>query len=263
MEPRLAAVPTRLSPAQTHEWLTCAGSPLYFLHRYARIYDALVGDWVSFALWPAQASTLQTFRDCKLVVVLKARQLGMTWLALGYALWRMLFHPAATVLLFSRRDDEAIDLLDFRLKGMYRRLPAWMRVRGVALDSKHEWTLSNGSRAKAMPTTAGDSYSATFVLVDEADLVPDLDRLMASVRPTIDAGGTLALVSRADKSKPNSLFKAIYRAAVAGLNSYTPVLSALARAAGAGRGLVQAASRRQPEHDRSAGLRLGAVSGDG
>src|ERR1700722_12228946 len=119
--------------------------------------------------------------DNRLVVVLKARQLGLTWLVLAFALWLMLFHPIATVLLFSRRDDEAADLLAVRLHGMYDRLPAWLQAEGITADNAHEWALSSGSRALAFPTTAGDGYTATLAVVEGADLCPDLDRLMRAV----------------------------------------------------------------------------------
>jgi hypothetical protein len=218
-----ATAPSSLTDAEKHEWLACAESPLYFIHHYVHIYDALIKDWILFRLWPAQARTLKVFQAERLVVVLKARQIGLTWLALGYALWLMLFHPAATVLLYSRRDDEAIDLLDFRLKNMYRRLPRWMRARRVVTDSKHEWELSNGSRAKAMPTTAGDSYTVTLVIGDEFDLIPDQDRIMASVKPTIDNGGQMILLSRPDKGRPQSRFKAIYKAAKEKANAWAAV----------------------------------------
>jgi hypothetical protein len=98
-----------------------------------------------------------------------------------------------------------------------------MRCRGVTVDNAHEWVLSNGSRALAFPTTAGDSYTANAVLVDEADLVPNLNRLMRSVKPTIDNGGQLILLSRADKETPLSEFKQIYRAAKRGENGWHPV----------------------------------------
>src|SRR5689334_18485796 len=100
----------------------CRRSPAYFLDTYGQIYDATTGEWVPFRLWPAQFSTIQTIAANRLTVILKARQLGLTWLVLGYALWLMLFWPAATVLLFSRRDDEAVDLLRTRLRGIYDRL---------------------------------------------------------------------------------------------------------------------------------------------
>ena len=191
----------------------CRRSPAYFLARYCQIYDAVSREWVPFRLWPAQIATLQSIAAHRLVIILKARQLGLTWLVLGFASWLMLFHPAATVLLFSRRDDEAVDLLKTRLRGMYDRLPDWLKVRAFAVDNDHEWQWSNGSRVRAFPTTAGDSYTATLAIVDEADLVPDLDRLMRAVKPTIDGGGRMILVSRVDKSRPLSPFKRIYEGA--------------------------------------------------
>jgi hypothetical protein len=208
---------------QVHEWLTCSESPIYFIHKYCFVYDAQEKGWIPFNLWPAQAKTLQTLLNNLLVIILKARQLGMTWLVLGFALWLMLFRPAATVLMFSRRDDEAVHLLDFRLKGMYARLPDWVKCRAVIVDNAHEWRLSNGSMAFAFPTNAGDSYTATLAIVDEADLVPDLNRLMRAVKPTIDGGGQMILLSRADKSSPQSEFKAIYRAAKQGLSPWVSV----------------------------------------
>lgn len=208
---------------QMQEWLACSESPIYFVHKYCYVYDAQEGGWIPFRLWSSQAKTLQTLFNNLLVIILKARQLGMTWLVLGFALWLILFHPAATILLFSRRDDEAVHLLDFRLKGMYVRLPDWMKCREVIVDNAHEWRLSNGSMAFAFPTSAGDSYTATLAIVDEADLVPDLNRLMRAVKPTIDGGGRMILLSRADKSEPQSEFKAIYRAAKQGLSPWVSV----------------------------------------
>ena len=193
------------------ELLKCTDSPAYFVDTYCQIFDAVSGEWIPFAMWHAQWSTINTIHEHRLVVILKARQLGLTWLVLGYALWLMMFRPAAVVLLFSRRDDEAVHLLDGRLKGMYEHLPVWLR--GGTLpsgDSQHVWGLSNGSEARAFPTTAGDSYTASLAIVDEADLVPDLNRLMNAVKPTIDGGGRMILLSRADKSRPDSEFKRIY-----------------------------------------------------
>jgi len=206
------------------EWIKCAESPLYFVHHYCYIFDAEVRGWIPFHLWPAQARTLKTIQTERLVVILKARQLGMTWLCLAFALWQMLFHPAAQILLFSKRDDEAMELLSKeKLRGMYSRLPRFMQCRGILQTNEHEWILSNGSRALAFPTTAGDSYTASLAIIDEADLCPDLNRLMRSVKPTIDAGGQLILLSRADKSAPESEFKRIYKAARRGQSSWRPV----------------------------------------
>ena len=193
----------------------------YFITKYVKIQDPIAGEWIPFTLWDDQKTALETMQDNRLVVILKARQLGLTWLVLAYFLWLMLFRPQATILLFSRRDKEAIHLLDDRLKGMYKHLPDWMKLGQIVVeDNAHEWQLSNGSVARAFPTSAGDSYAATAALVDEADLVVNLNRLMRAVKPTIDAGGQMILLSRSDKQKPASVFKAIYRAAKKKVNDW-------------------------------------------
>ncbi len=212
------------------EWLKCAESCSYFLNNYGYIYDATLGDWVPFSLWPAQMEALDAIVENRLSIILKARQLGLTWLCLGYALWLMLFHPSATVLLFSRRDEEAGALID-RLTGMYTRAMDKRIVgnatlpppRKIVVDNTHVWELSNGSVAHGFPTTAGDSYTATLAIVDEADLIPDLDRLMNAVKPTIDGGGKMILLSRSDKEHPNSPFKRMFVAAMKGQSPWKAV----------------------------------------
>lgn len=209
------------------EWLTCAESFLYFCGNYCQIYDAVSGKWVPFVLWKGhQVGVARTLFNNLLIVILKARQLGMTWLVLAFALWLMLFRPAATILLFSKRDDEAVELLDFRIKGMYHRLPAFLKCQAVLTSNDHEWELSNGSRALSFPTTGGRSYTATMVIVDEADFIPDLNAVMTATQPTIDAGGRMVVLSSSNKQTPISTFKNLYRAAKDGAPGWVSVFLA-------------------------------------
>src|SRR5262249_40976084 len=114
----------------------CRDRLAYFANNYCHILASSdrSGAWVPFRLWPAQvrvAHELQLYREA---VVLKARQLGFTWLVISFALQQLLFAPVATVLLFSKRDDEAAELLEFRLREMYLRLPGWMRTTKLLAD---------------------------------------------------------------------------------------------------------------------------------
>lgn len=208
---------------EAREILICAADPQYFIETFCYIYDALSAEWIPFILWAAQIVALGIIHLNQLVVALKPRQVGVTWLCLAYVLWLILFRPIATVMLYSRRDDESMYLLsDERLRGMYSRLPDWMRT-SIEVDNAHQLKLTNESVVYAFPTTAGDSYTSSMVLIDEADLLPDLNKLMRSVKPTIDAGGKMVLISRVDKSKPISEFKQIYRAAKAGENGWAHI----------------------------------------
>src|SRR5262245_1842748 len=86
------------------EVLRCRRSFAYFCHCYCQILsDCGRGcTWLPFPLWPEHARVAGLLQANRLLVVLKARQLGLTWLVLAFALWLMLFRPIATVLLFSR-----------------------------------------------------------------------------------------------------------------------------------------------------------------
>lgn len=205
------------------EWTRSSHDPAYFLGTHAMIFNATNERWEPFRLWPAQRDVLRAMLDNRMMVVLKARQLGLTWLTLGYILWRMIFRPAATVGIFSRIETDAGELLDNRLKGMYERLPSWARPGEPTVSSKSRWTLPNGSTALAFATTGGRGYTFSHVMVDEADFQPDLPALLNAIEPTVDAGGQMLVISTVDKSKPQSRFKAIYRAAVTGDNAWHPV----------------------------------------
>lgn len=211
-----------LTPERIEEIKKCFRSYSYFIGNYCHIYDSAVKTWIPFDLWPAQKSILHTMHENKLVVILKARQLGISWLALCYALWEVMFRPIAVVSIFSRRDDEAMYLMGKeRMRGVYYNLPLWMREGHYpVVDSGHEWVFNTGSAVRAFSTNAGDGYVATCAIVDEADLQPDLNKLMRSVKPTIEQGGKLFMISRSNKSEPNSEFKATYRAAKRGDNGW-------------------------------------------
>lgn len=208
---------------QAQEWSRCHASPHYFLGAYCWIFNATEERWRTFDLWPAQGWALNRLLNHRQVVILKARQLGFTWLCLCYALWLMLFRAASTIGIFSRVETDAQELLDFRMKGVYRRLPSWMQAKSTEVDNMSRWVLSNGSIAMAFPTTGGRQYTFSYVLVDEADHQPDLNALMLSAKPTIDAGGKMTLLSSPDKGEPGSLFKQIYRHARSGTNEWTPL----------------------------------------
>lgn len=227
MSSSLSSMPSSLPPdsRQRVERERCRRSLAHFADRHCRILASKdEGGWVPFRLWPDQRPVADAMERHRLIVMLKARQVGMTWLALARALHRMLFFPVATVLLFSRRDDEAVELLAQRLRGMYERLPEWLRPATV-MGNDHEWELANGSRALAFPCNAGDSYTGTLAVCDEFDLLSDKEqlRLLGAVKPTIDGGGQMILLSRPDKGRPESPFKKIYRDARQGKSPWQPV----------------------------------------
>src|SRR5687767_503454 len=91
----------QLTPLQIQsEWLKCCADVGYFASRYGWLYNATAQAWLPFRLWPEQARTLRRMVDERLLVMLKARQLGISWLCLVYALWLLIYQAPSTILLF-------------------------------------------------------------------------------------------------------------------------------------------------------------------
>lgn len=215
------------------EMKRCADDVVYFINKYCQIYDNDTKTWIPFRLWLFQVSDLQVAIALtadgrsplyKRLIILKARQEGYTWLfGIAHKLWKMIFHPITEVLVFSQSDEEAMAVLsEQRLRGMYYRLPDWMRV-PIKKDNDHEVRLENGSGIRALPETrGGDSRTVTDIVIDEADLVNDLDDLLARCQPTLGENGQLIVIGRAVKKKPGSPFKRRYRAAKEAMLSGEP-----------------------------------------
>jgi len=213
-----------LTPDQiASEWMACVQSPTHFIDTYCHILvpgaNDEVGSWRQVTLWPHQREIIDALESHDRIVILKARQLGITWVILFYVLWLMVCRSISAALLFSRAEPEAIELLDVRLKGIWERLPEWMQdvpSTDATTDNKKHWQLSGGSSCRAFASTGGDSYTASIALIDEADLCTHLARMLGAIEPTIGDGGKIVLISRAASDTPGSTFKRIYRAARTG-----------------------------------------------
>lgn len=175
---------------------------------------------IPFDLWPAQVDVLKTLLTQLLIIFLKARQLGITWLVLAYALWLCLFHPGKTVLVFSQGKPEAQELIR-RLRGMY------VRYRGdkprLLLDNTETLTWSNGSRVRALAATerAGRSFTASLVIFDEYAFMQFGARVFGSAKPTIDAGGQMIIITTANSDDDD--FATKWQGAQQGTNGFTPI----------------------------------------
>ena len=208
-----------MTEQQVREYIKMHDSCSYFINNYCHIYDVVVREWVLFKLWPFQENALRVILEEKEVDILKARQLGYTWLNLCVGLWEMIFRPIAQELLFSLREIDAKYLLsEERMRGIFNRLPDWLRDPLKSSDPKLDdskliWTLTNGSTARAFPVGRGDGYTATRAIIDEYDLLSNDQQIQMelTVRPTVKAGGKLVRLSKVDKKKPTSPFKKRFR----------------------------------------------------
>ncbi|MFA5715097.1 MAG: hypothetical protein WC998_05130 [Candidatus Paceibacterota bacterium] len=150
----------------------------YFIEEYVKIEDRDAPEIaIKFSLWDRQKQVLKKILSKRLLQILKARQLGLTWMALAYAVWGLLHKPGYSVLALSKREDDAKELVR-RVSFILRYLPRWFlpeerwkttteNIKIFNFDDKG--TPLEDSVFQSFPAAqdSGRSFTANLVILDE------------------------------------------------------------------------------------------------
>lgn len=209
----------------------------YFVETFVKIEDRDAAELaVPFTLWPNQVLALLSFIANRLNIVLKARQLGLTWLALAYSIWRMIYQPGYAVVAMSKREEDAKELTR-RIGFILKYLPPSM-IREKKIAGKWSGLTWEGTTLTVMvnhpgkePSTfnsltsaqdSGRSLTASLVILDEWAFQQWAREIWAAAYPTINrpTGGQVIGLSTA---KRMTLFEEIWRKATQGVNTFARV----------------------------------------
>jgi len=176
------------------EYLKCAGDPVHFMRKYCTIQHPMRGK-IKFDLYDYQEGMLTDFKDNSYNVILKSRQLGISTLTAGYALWMMLFNADKNVLVIAKDKDTAKNLVT-KVRVMYHGLPAWLKVQ-LDEDNKLSLRFMNGSQIKAVSATpeAGRSEALSLLIIDEAAFIMYIDDIWTAAQQTLATGGDCIALS--------------------------------------------------------------------
>lgn len=212
------------------EWRRCASDPRYFIEGYVWISSERdPRGRVPFELFDYQVNDLAAFIENRFVVCLKSRQLGLTTLAMAYALWLLLFRPGGANVGVVSKNQVSSDKNLGMLRAMYGFLPVWLKERGPKItgDSSRAVVFQHrdGSvsvvKSAAVTKTVFAGETFTLLVCDEAALWEYADDAYRTLKPTTDAGGSMLLISTARGA--HGLFARTYRQAVRGENGYVAI----------------------------------------
>lgn len=198
----------------------------YFIEEYVKIEDRDVeGIVIPFRLWESQKNPLLLFLTERLVQILKANQLGLTWLILAYATWRLINKVGFSVKGISETEIKAKELIR-RVGFILKHLPDWMMAKQENPDVRwyEETALAitihhprkNGIsqedstiQAFASSPTAGASFTANLFLFDEWALQEYAREIWTYAFPTINrsTGGQVIGISTIERG---TLFEEIW-----------------------------------------------------
>ena len=154
------------------EYKKCLIDPVHFMKRFCQIQHPQKGK-IPFHLYPFQEEALIDLRDHDYNVILKSRQLGISTLSAGYALWIMTFFGDKNILVIATKQEVAKNLV-LKVKVMYENLPSWLKLTATE-DNKLSLRFINGSQIKATSSSgdSGRSEALSLLIIDEAqDLTP-------------------------------------------------------------------------------------------
>ena len=184
----------QLKEAIKREYAKCAQDPTYFLGKYGIIQHPVRGK-VNFNLYDFQEKSLKSFMEHDYNIVLKARQLGLSTLTAGYALWMMTFQQDKNILVIATKQETAKNLVT-KVRVMHANLPGWLKQPCVE-DNKLSLRYKNGSQIKAVASSeeSGRSEALSLLIIDEAAFIDKIDTIWGAAQQTLATGGRALVIS--------------------------------------------------------------------
>ena len=184
----------QLKEAIKREYAKCATDPVYFLGKYGIIQHPVRGK-VNFNLYDFQEKSLESFMKHDYNIVLKARQLGLSTLTAGYALWMMTFQQDKNILVIATKQETAKNLVT-KVRVMHANLPGWLKQPCVE-DNKLSLRYKNGSQIKAVASSeeSGRSEALSLLIIDEAAFIDKIDTIWGAAQQTLATGGRALVIS--------------------------------------------------------------------
>ena len=176
------------------QYMLCAKDPVFFMRNYCYIQHPKRGK-IKFNLFPFQETSLTDLRDNRYNVILKSRQLGISTLSAGFALWSMLFNEDFNVLVIATTQEVAKNLVT-KVRVMHDNLPSWLKGT-IEADNKLSLKFKNGSQIKAVSssTTGARSEALSLLIVDEAAFIRNIEEIWIASQATLSTGGAAIVLS--------------------------------------------------------------------
>jgi hypothetical protein len=136
-----------------------------------------------------------------LLLVPKARRMRLTWLFVALHVWLAWSRPKANIFFVSSKEEKSAELVE-RARGILQRVPrdkvGRIEVKQRAAPPQVQ-LVRNGSKIIGVPEGASQlrQFTATAIMADEFATWEWPREAFSAMRPTIDGGGRLTLLSSA------------------------------------------------------------------
>lgn len=181
------------------------------------------GGVIPYKRWKHLMLRARAWQSRRHEIVLKARQLGLSWLAAAYAAWTAIRQRESKILLISQTEDDSAELMaKVQFVIDHLRVPWWLKP-DYAKRNTQECELIGGGHIKCTPSTprGGRGFTATLIIVDEAAHHLHANENFTAYSPAALDGGQILVLSTANGT--TGFFHDLYERSDSGDTEFTPV----------------------------------------
>lgn len=180
---------------QAQETIKCKYSFAYWCQKYVKILHPMKG-LIPFMLYKYQMKVIRDYEKHRFNIISKFRQGGLTTVTLIWGLWRALFQTDQQIMLLSKTDREATDI-GMIVDRVVDYLPSWMKPNKNAgkWNDHLKQVTETGGALKFYSPEAARGKSVTFLIIDEAAFIDNMESHWKAMWPVLSTGGSCTLVS--------------------------------------------------------------------
>lgn len=199
----------------------------YFIDEFAYMWAKEGGDPIKWQLWDCQRDAAKHFQTDQQLIILKTRQIGMSWLSVAYVLWKAKNTPNFHAYITSVGLSEVQEQMN-RIRFIDQNLPD--HIRNIAVlggkgcknnDSVIEFTNGSAIKAVSSRSSAGHGTAPGLYLIDEFSRKENDYQAWRAIKPSLGKKSQVIIVSTSNGR--NNLFSELWHGAVAKSNGFTPV----------------------------------------
>lgn len=194
--------------ALTVEAARCAADIKYYATKYVYLQNQNTQKVEKWLPWPYLLDLIDIIQDHNVIYILKASQLGISWLMAIINDWMANFGETSKCLLLSQGQTEAYDLLA-KVEFIHKHIPPEIALPIENSNREYISFKGNYSQIRALPSTekAGHGFQGTIVTRDELARHEHARENFKAVSRAIDSGGKLVELSTANKEDPTNYFQ--------------------------------------------------------
>jgi len=219
--------------AQELQRRRCKKSFKHFVDTFVMMWMKEGGDAIRFRLWDFQKDAADIFQSNQKVIVLKARQMGMSWLAMAYVVWSVLYKTNFHVYVTSIGLKQVTEQME-RIRFIWYNLPEWL-TQDVQLggkgnkdnDSLIEFSNGSAIHAVASSKAAGHGAAPGLYILDELARKEQDVMAWRAIKPSLGQKSQVFIISTSDGF--NNLFAELWFGATSKSNEFTPVFFSAAQ----------------------------------